>query len=51
MSSHVVKNILAPGKRSQISHLISRVAGDALFPKTFLLLVIHTGLKFQKSWS
>ena len=51
MSLHVVKKILAPGKGSQVSYLISQVAADALFPKTCSLLVVHTGIKFQKSWS
>ena len=51
MSLHVVKKILAPGKGSQVSHLISQVAADALFPITCSLLVVHTGIKFQKSWS
>ena len=31
MSLHVVEKILAPGKASQISHLISQVAADAPF--------------------
>ena len=48
MSLHIVKNILAPGRVSQISRLISRVASDAPFSKTHLLFVMHTGLKFQK---
>ena len=47
MSLHVVKKILAPGKGSQISHLISRVAADAPFPITRSLLVVHTGVRFQ----
>ena len=51
MSLHVVNKKLAPGKGSQVSHLISQVAVDALFPITCLLLVVHTGIKFQKSWS
>ena len=32
MSLHVVNKILAPGKGLQVSHLISQVAADALFP-------------------
>ena len=51
MSLHVVNQILAPGKGSKVSHLISQVAADALFPITCSLLVMHTGIKFQKSWS
>ena len=50
MSLHVVEKILAPGKGSEISHLISRVAADAPFPKTCFSFVVHTGLKFQKIW-
>ena len=34
MSLHVVKKILAPGKGSEICHLISWLAADASFPKT-----------------
>ena len=49
MSLHVNK-ILAPGKGSRVSHLISQVAADAPFPKTCLSFVVHTGLKFQKNW-
>ena len=48
MSLRVVSKILAPGK---VSHLISQVAADALFPITCSLPVVHTGIKFQKSWS
>ena len=33
MSLYVVKKILAPGKGSEISHLVSRVAADAPFSK------------------
>ena len=51
MSLYVVKKILAPGNGSEISHLVSRVAADAPFSKTCLSFVMHTGLKFQKSWS
>ena len=51
MSLHVVNKILALGKWSQVSHLISQVAADALFPINCLLLVVHTGTKFQESWS
>ena len=51
MSVHVVNKIQAPGKGSQVSHLISQVAADALFPITCSLVVVHTGIKFQKSWS
>ena len=51
MFLHVVNKILAPGKGSQVSHLISQVASDALFPITCLLLVMYTGIKFQKNWS
>ena len=51
MSLHVVNKILAPGKASQVGHLISQVAADALFPITCSFLVVHTGIKFQKSWS
>ena len=53
MSLHVVNKILAPGKGSQVIHLFSQVAADALFPLTCLLLVVHTGsgIKFQKSYS
>ena len=50
-SLHVVKKILAPGKGSQISHLISQVAANAPFPQTSLLFVVYTGLKIQKSLS
>ena len=49
MSLYVVNKILAPGKGSQVSHLISQVAADALFPITCSLLVVHTAIKFQKS--
>ena len=51
MSLHVVNKILAPVTGSQVSHLISQVAADALFPITCSLLAVHTGIKFQKSWS
>ena len=51
MSLHVVKKVLAPGKGLEISHLVSRVAVDALFSKTCASCVMHTGIKFQKSWS
>ena len=51
MSLHVVNKILAPGKGSQVSHLIFQVAADALFPITCSLFVVHTGIKFQKNWS
>ena len=51
MSMHVVNKILAPGKGSHVSHLISQVAAEAPFPITCSLLVVHTGIKFQKSWS
>ena len=51
MSLYVGNKILAPGKGSQVSHLISQVAADALFPITCSLLVVHTGIKFEKGWS
>ena len=51
MSLHVVNKKLAPGKGSQVSHPISQVAVNAIFPITCSLLVVHIGLKFQKSWS
>ena len=51
MSLHVVNKILAPGKGSLVSHLISQVAADALLPITCSLLVVHTGIKVKKSWS
>ena len=51
MSLYGVNKILAPGKGSQIRHLISRAAADAPFPKTRSFFVVYTGLKFQKSWS
>ena len=40
-SLHVVKKILAPGKGSEIRHLISSVAADASFLKTCLSFVVH----------
>ena len=51
MSLHVVKKILAPGKGSQISHLISGVAAAAPFPKVHLSFVLNSrkcGLKRRK---
>ena len=50
MSLHVVKKVLALGKGSPISHLISRVGADAPFPKTCSLFDVYTGLKSKKSW-
>ena len=51
MSLHVAKKILALGKGSQISRIISWVAADAPFPQTRLLFDVHTGLKSKESWS
>ena len=51
MSLYVVKKILAAGKGSDMSHLVSRVAANAPFSKTCLSFIMHTGLKFQKSVS
>ena len=47
MSLHVVNKILAQGKGSQVSYLISQVAADALFPITCSLLVRKVGLKMS----
>ena len=48
MSLHVVKKVLAPGKGSEISHLVSRVAADVPFSKTCTSFIIHTGLKIPE---
>ena len=48
MSLHVVKKILAPGKGSQISHLISRVAADAPFHYSLCLILEKLVLKCLK---
>ena len=48
MSLNVVKKMLAPGKGSEISHLISSVDADAPFSKNCLSFVLNSrkvGLK------
>ena len=48
MSLHVVNKILAPGKGSQVSHLISQVAAMPYFPKPVRYLSCIQVLNFRK---